>query len=232
MGDRRDFLIGMTTAAMAGEVPKPGTIYIPERHVETDRTYLLDFMEEFSFAMVVTAQPSLQITNVPTMLQRASEGWGSIWWHLAKANPQIDAMRGQVTVVFHGPHQYISPNWYQAKTAVPTWNFAIVHATGSPRRIDDDDAVAAGLRRLVMRNEGEYGGGGSWDLDQLPADQLKGMRGRIVAYEMAIERVEAKFKLGQERSQDDRDGVLKGLSRAPKSRDLLALTREYYARLH
>jgi transcriptional regulator len=113
---------------------------------------------------------------------------------------------------------------------VPTWNFAVVHVTGSPRRIDDDAAVAAGLRRLVMHNEGQYGGGGGWDYDQLPANQLQAMRGGIVAYEMVIERVEAKFKLGQERSQQDREGVLRGLAGAPKERDLLALTRAYYAR--
>ena len=230
MGDRRDFLIGMTTAAMLGDAAQQGTIYIPERHSEKDRAYLLDFMEEFSFVMVVTAQPTLQITNVPTLLNRVPDGWGSVWWHLAKANPQNEAMKGQTTIVFHGPHQYISPNWYQTKNAVPTWNFAVVHVTGTPRRIEDDAAVAAGLRRLVMRNEGQYGGGGSWDLDQIPASQLKSMRGGIVAYEMAIEKVEAKFKLGQERSEEDREGVLKGLAQAPKERDLLALTRAYYAR--
>ena len=230
MGDRRDFLIGMTMAAMPGQVPEQGTIYIPERHSEKDRACLLDFIEEFSFAMVVTGQPAVQITNVPTILERAPEGWGKIWWHLAKANPQNEAMKSQTTIVFHGPHQYISPNWYRTNNAVPTWNFAVVHVTGSPRRIDDDAAVAAGLRRLVMRNEGKYGGGGAWDYDQLAASQLQGLRGGIVAYEMAIARVEAKFKLGQERSEQDREGVLKGLARAPRQRDLLALTKEYYSR--
>jgi transcriptional regulator len=187
-------------------------------------------MEEFSFAMVVTGRPSVQITNVPTILERAPDGWGKIWWHMAKANAQNEAMREPVTVVFHGPHQFISPNWYETKNSVPTWNFAVVHVTGSPRRIDDDAAVAAGLRRLVMRNEGKYGGGGAWDFDRIPESQLKAMRGGVVAYEMAIERVEAKFKLGQEHSEQDREGVLKGLARAPKERDLLALTKAYYAR--
>jgi transcriptional regulator len=230
MGDRRDFLIGMTMAALPGTGPGQSTIYIPERHLEKDRALLLDFIEEFSFAMVVTGQPSVQITNVPTILERAPDGTDKIWWHLAKANAQNEAMKGPVTIVFHGPHQFISPNWYQAKSAVPTWNFAVVHVTGSPRRIDDDAAVAAGLRRLVMRNEGKYGGGGDWSYDQIPESQLKAMRGGIVAYEMAIEKAEGKFKLGQERSEQDREGVLQGLARAPKEGDLLALTKSYYAR--
>jgi transcriptional regulator len=230
MSDRRDFLFGMTMAALPGQAPEPGTIYIPERQLETDRPFLLDFMEEFSFAMLVTGRPSIQITNVPTILERAPDRWGKLWWHQSKANAQNEAMQGPVTVVFHGPHQFISPNWYETKNAVPTWNFAVVHVTGVPRRIDDDAAVAAGLRRLVLRNEGKYGGGGAWDFDRIPENQLKAMRGGIVAYELAIERVEAKFKLGQERSEQDREGVLKGLARAPRERDLLALTKAYYAR--
>lgn len=220
----------MTMAALPGTGPEQSTIYIPERHAEKDRAFLLDFIEEFSFAMVVTGQPSVQITNVPTILEREPEGWGKVWWHLAKANAQNEAMKGPVTIVFHGPHQFISPNWYQSKTAVPTWNFAVVHVTGTPRRIDEDAEVAAGLRRLVMRNEGKYGGGGDWNYDKIPEAQLKSMRGHIVAYEMPIERVEGKFKLGQERDEQDRAGTLQGLSRAPKERDLLALTKAYYAR--
>ena len=218
-------------AAMPGPAPEQGTIYIPDRHSEKDRAFLLDFVEEFSFAMVVTGQPSVQITNVPTLIERAADGWGKVWWHLAKANPQNEAMKGPVTIVFHGPHQFISPNWYQTKNAVPTWNFAVVHVTGTPRRIDDDAEVAAGLRRLVMRNEGKYGGGGDWNYDKIPESQLKSMRGNICAYDMAIEKVEGKFKLGQERNEQDREGTLQGLSRAPKERDLLALTKAYYARL-
>lgn len=223
-------MLGMTMAALPGTGPEPPTIYIPERHAEKDRAFLLDFIEEFSFAMVVTGQPSVQITNVPTVLERAAEGWGKIWWHLAKANSQNEAMKGPVTIVFHGPHQFISPNWYQSKTTVPTWNFAVVHVTGTPRRIDDDAAVAAGLRRLVMRNEGKYGGGGDWSYDKIPESQLKSMRSHIVAYEMAIEKVEGKLKLGQEHDEQDREGVLRGLAKAPKERDLLALTKAYYAR--
>jgi len=220
----------MTMAAIPGQAPEPGTIYIPERHLEKDRAFLLDFIEEFSFAMVVTGQPSVQITNVPTILERSPDGKDKIWWHLAKANTQNEAMKGSVTISFHGPHQFISPNWYEGKNAVPTWNFAVAHVTGTPRQIEDDVAVAAGLRRLVIRNEGKYGGGGDWDFDKIPEAQLKAMRGGIVAYEMAIERLEGKFRLGQERSEQDREGVIKGLAHAPKERDLLALTKAYYAR--
>jgi transcriptional regulator len=231
MPERRDFLAGLAFLTMEGEAAAADTIYIPERHAEKDRGLLQDFMEEFSFAMILTAQGGLRVTNVPTLVERNATGWGSLWWHLAKANPQNEALAagGECLVVFHGPHAYISPNWYQTKNAVPTWNFAVVHARGTVKRLDDDAAFAANLGRLVANNEAHYGGGDQWDFQKLPESYLKGMRQGIVAYQMEIQTVEAKFKLGQERSAADKDGVLKGLERK-QQRTIRDLTRAYYAR--
>jgi len=223
MPKRREFLmslpaLGLEPTAQAGEQT---TIYIPARH--------LDFMEEFSFAMLVTAKGGVRITNVPTLLDRSADGWGKLWWHIARSNAHNQVFDGgtECTVVFHGPHGYISPNWYSAKNSVPTWNFAVVHATGKPRRLDDDAAFAKSLERLVARNED----GGDWALSKLSDSYLKGMRQGIVAYEMVIEQVEAKFKLGQDRSADDRAGILKGLKTGRKERSLPELTASYYARI-
>ena len=221
-------------ASVAAAEAQETTIYIPEKQSEKDRPFLLDFMDEYSFAMLVTGQPSVQITNVPTVLDRAaggSGGWGKLWWHLAKSNSQNAAMKGPVTVVFRGPHGYISPNWYQSTNAVPTWNFAVVHVTGTPRRIESDAELAAGLRGLVGQNESRYGGGDHWSFDQLADSYLKGMRAGVVGYEMTIDKVEGKFKLGHERKEEDRAGVLKGLEKSPKERDLPTLTKAYYRRI-
>jgi transcriptional regulator len=235
MPKRRDFLLTLSALGLepAAEAAEQSTIYIPARQLETDRTVILEFMEEFSFAMLVTAKGGVHITNVPTLLDRSAEGWGKVWWHIAKGNPQNQLFDGatECTVVFHGPHSYISPNWYSAKTAVPTWNFAVVHATGKPRLVDDDAARAKSFERLVARNEGAYGGGGDWDFSKLPDSFLKGMRQGIVAYEMVIDQIEAKFKLGQDRAPDDRAGILKGLKTGRKERSLLELTEAYYARI-
>jgi transcriptional regulator len=234
MPERRDFLIGLSAMlAMNQEAAAADTIYIPAAQSEKDRTLLLDFMEEYAFAMIVTSKGGLRITNVPTILSRDKDGWGSLWWHIAKNNPQNNAFDGaeEALVVFHGPHSYISPNWYNTKSAVPTWNFAVVHATGKPKRIESDEAFAAGLKRLVDTNEGHYGGGEKWVYDKLPESYLKGMRQGIVGYEMQIQTVEGKFKLGRERNQTDREGILKGLAESKKERNILDLTRDYYARL-
>jgi transcriptional regulator len=233
MPERRDFLIGLSAMlAMDEEASAADTIYIPERHAEKDRPFLIDFMEEFAFAMIITSKGGIRVTNVPTLFNRDANGWGSIWWHLAKSNPQNNSLDGteEALVVFHGPHGYISPNWYTTKNAVPTWNFAVVHVKGTPTRIDDDKAFAGNLTRLVNKNEGQYGGGDTWDYSKLPESYLKGMRQGIVPYEMKIESVEAKFKLGHERTEKDREGVIAGLTANKGERTLLELTRDYYNR--
>ncbi len=228
MPERRDFLIGLSSLLAAeGEADAADTIYIPERHAETDRAFLLDFIEEFSFGMVISSQGGLRASNVPTLLKRP----GTIWWHLAKSNPQNSALAAgaEVMVVFRGPHAYISPNWYQTRNSVPTWNFAVVHARGKVTRLDDDAAFAQSLSQLVARNEARYGGGDRWNYKDLPESYLKGMRQGIVAWQLEIESLEGKFKLGHERSAADREGTIKGLER-PQERDILALPRAYFDR--
>ena len=106
----------------------------------------------------------------------------------------------------------------------------MVNVSGKPRRIDDDEAFAASLVKLVKKNETKYGGGKVWDLTKMPAAYLKGMRQGIVAYEMTIEKVEGKFKLGQERVAADRPLILKGLE-TPQGRSIHELTRDYYERM-
>ena len=235
MPKRRAFLMALSALGLepTAEAASESTIYIPDRQRESDRAVILDFIEEFSFAMLVTAKGGVHVTNVPTLFDRSPEGWGKVWWHIARGNAQNQVFDGgaECTVVFHGPHGYISPNWYGAKNAVPTWNFAVVHATGKPRRVDDDAAFTKSLERLVARNENLYGGGGDWNFSKLPESYLKGMRQGIVAYEMVVDQVEAKFKLGQERSPGDRAGVLKGIKAGRKERNLAELTEAYYARI-
>ena len=233
MAERRHFLLGLPGLAGAAEVASD-SLYIPDRHVERDRELLMGFFEEYSFAMVITAGGGIRVTNVPTIYERPGGGgsWGKLWWHLAKNNPQDEAMNGEAEAlaVFHGPHAYISPSWYAARPTVPTWNFAVVHCHGKPRRVDDDAAFARSLDQLVTRNEKKYGAGKAWELSSMHPEYLTGMRQQIVAYEMTVEKVEAKFKLGQERTAGDRAGVLRGLER-PQGRNIFELTRDYYSRL-
>jgi len=131
-------------------------------------------------------------------------------------------------IVFRGPHGYISPMWYQTRAAVPTWNFAVVHATGRLRPVTDPSALRAFLARLIDKFETYQGSG--YDFSKLPDSYINGMLSGIVGFEMPIELLEGKFKLGQERSEGDRQGILSHLQKARGDRSLHDLTESFYNR--
>jgi transcriptional regulator len=155
--------------------------------------------------------------------------YGTVFGHISAQNPQRAAFDGghQAVVVFRGPHGYISPAWYANKRAVPTWNFAVVHVSGRPTLIEGPDATRSLLARLIKKFEAKSGT--AYDFDELPADYVAGMMKGIVPFSMEIEAIEGKFKLGQERSQGDRDGVLAHLPAAkPHERTLTEVTAAFY----
>jgi transcriptional regulator len=131
--------------------------------------------------------------------------------HLARPNPQCaDLMAGgDALVVFAGPHAYISPSWYGAQPAVPTWNYASVHAYGAARAINDKDWLAELLRRLSERHEAPEAT--PWRMQDQPAAFLSGMLNGIVGFEIAISRLEGKFKLSQNRPAADRPLIVAAL---------------------
>jgi transcriptional regulator len=109
-----------------------------------------------------------------------------------------------VLAVFSGPHAYVSPSWYEKHPAVPTWNYAAVHVHGRPRIIDDPDGVRATVQRLVERHEADLEP--PWRMD-LPQSYETGMLRAIVAFEIEVSHIEAKFKLSQNRDDVDRRNV-------------------------
>jgi transcriptional regulator len=217
-------------AALAQDSPTPDrSLYIPRAHLVEDRTFLHDFMDEYAFVDLVTTTPTLRITHIPTFLERAMGRYGTVFGHISAQNPQRAAFDGghQAVIVFRGPHGYISPAWYANKRAVPTWNFAVVHVSGRPTLIEGPDARRSLLARLIKKFEAKSGT--AYDFDELPADYVAGMMKGIVPFSMEIEAIEGKFKLGQERSQGDRDGVLAHLPAAkPHERTLTEVTAAFY----
>jgi transcriptional regulator len=161
------------------------------------------------------------------MLFRPEAGaHGTLISHMARANPQWQhfASGGEALAIFHGPHSYISPSWYQTAPAVPTWNYATVHAYGAPAIFSDHERVVSLLRETVSFYETSFKQPWPGDLPDDYRDKL--MRG-IVAFEIPIARIEGKFKLGQNRSAEDTQGVFDALSRADDadSRALAQLMR-------
>lgn len=208
---RRDLFVGFAMGAgqsSGQETAGAGSIYIPQAHKVEDRAFLHDFMDEYSFVDLVTAMPEPWITHIPAILDRKVSPMGTIYGHIARNNAQTRALFDghHAVIVFRGPHAYISPSWYKSKQSVPTWNFGVVHASGKLQAVTDKKQLRDFLGRLIEKNEHRFAAGSDYDFHALPDSYIDGMLGGIVGFSMEIEKLEGKFKLGQERA--DRDQVL------------------------
>ena len=232
--NRRDLLAGLAMAALPADMPAPDesspSLYIPKVHLVEDRKLLHDFMDEFAFVNLVTATPSIRITHIPVLLNRNRGNVGTIYGHIARHNPQSETFDGKqaAVIVFQGPHSYISPSWYTKAEVVPTWNFAVVHASGTLKPIEDKKALHDLLAQLIHKFEDPKHT--PYDFSKLPDSYTYPMIQNIIGFEMEIELLEGKFKLGQERSVGDKQGILKGLAATKPERSLLDLTAAFYQR--
>ncbi len=202
-------------------------MYIPSHFRVDDEAKLAAFMRRYSFATFITHDGSAPFaTHLPMLLRPEAGPHGTLLSHVARANPQWQhfASGREALAVFHGPHSYISPSWYQAEVAVPTWNYAVVHAYGVPKVFTGHERIISLLRETVSAYESSFEQ--PWP-GILPDDYREKMMQNIVAFEVPITRVEGKFKLGQNRSTADTQGVFAALSRAedPDSRALAELMR-------
>lgn len=203
-------------------------VYLPPHFTETDRDALAAHIERHEFALVVShGAAGLVASHVPLLLDRDGEDW-RLLGHLARPNPQLAAFAegGEALAIFSGPHAYVSPRWYEAGPAVPTWNYADVHAYGSVRLVADEAWLRGFLRRLSQRHE--MPAAAPWRIEDLPAAYLAGMLKGIVGFEIAVTRLEGKFKLSQNRPAADRPRIIAALEAAddPDARALARLMRE------
>jgi len=234
--NRRDLLAGLAfasvgTSAQSRTGGESESLYIPKPQLVEDRGFLHDFMDEFAFVDLVTVAPTLRITHIPVFLDRSAGPYGTIHGHISKQNPQSATFDGVQTgvLVFHGPHGYISPTWY-AKTGnvVPTWNFAVVHATGTLRPVAGKKELNDLLSRLIAKFEKREGT--KYDFAKVEDSYKYGLMGGIIGFELEIELLEGKFKLGQDRSSEDRQSLLQKLGGAKAPRTLGELTASFYER--
>ncbi len=187
-------------------------MYIPKAFRVEERALLIAFMRAHNFATVVTTGAAgLAATSVPLTVHDDGTTLKLIG-HFAKANPQAqDLVGGDGLVLFAGPHAYVSPKWYEAHEAVPTWNYMAVHVYGKLRamRVDDSPAeIEQALIDLIAQHEPGYQA--HWD--SLSERYRDGMRHGIVGFELVAERIEGKFKLSQNRSAVDQATVAAALS--------------------
>jgi transcriptional regulator len=197
-------------------------MYVPRHFEVTDTAWCHALMRAQSFAMMITADDAGApfVTHLPMLLDAGRGALGTLRGHVARANPHwryLAAGRPTV-VVFAGAHAYVSPSWYATHPSVPTWNYVAVHASGTGALVEDASRVKALLADLVHVYEGA--GKTAWAFESLPDDYVAGMQRGIVAFEIAIDRLEGKAKLSQ-----NRDAVDQG-----RTRDALAATEDPLAR--
>jgi transcriptional regulator len=185
-------------------------MYIPEAF-SMGLAEALDRIEAHGFAVLVsTVDGRLLATHLPLLLDRGRGERGTLLGHLARGSAHARALASGVEslAVFRGPHGYVSPAWYADQPSVPTWNYFAVHARGTPRTVDDPAAVRAMLARLVATYETA---GSGWSMASLPEGYLDGMMRGIVAFEMPIAYIDAKAKMSQNRSSEDRRRIAAAL---------------------
>ena len=204
-------------------------VYLPPLFTESDQEVLVAHIERHDFgALISHGAAGLIASQIPFLVERRN-GALYLLGHLARANPQcvdLEAADGEVLAMFAGPHAYISPGWYEAGPAVPTWNYATVHAYGRARTITEPGPLRDLVRRLSERHEAREEAS-PWRMDDLPEDYLAGMLRGIVGFEIAVSRLEGKFKLSQNRPAADRPRIAAALKRRgdPEAQAVAALMR-------
>lgn len=204
-------------------------MYVPEPFKVDDDPEVEAFLQRYDFATIVSANPAgLVATHVPVVVRRAGSGL-VVLGHVARANPHWKHMDGtaESLAIFHGPHGYVSPTWYANSPAVPTWNYAVVHVYGRPLARQEPAFIEDVLSDLVNRYEGP--GPDAWRIEGLPLEYRTRQLSRIVGFEMPVVRLEAKFKLGQNRAAVDRARTIDELERmgSPEASNLAAFMRSH-----
>ncbi|MEI7038081.1 FMN-binding negative transcriptional regulator [Fulvimonas yonginensis] len=190
-------------------------MYTPSAFRETRLPVLHAAIEEIALASLVSTEAGgMQVSHIPMLLARDEGPYGTLYGHIARANAH-GALRGAASLaIFLGTHGYISAGWYPGKRThgkeVPTWNYIAVHAHGTLETFDDPAALRQLLGKLTDRHE--RGRTEPWRIDDAPAEYIDRMLGAITGLRLSIERLEGKWKLSQNRTAADRQGVLAGLA--------------------
>src|SRR6185436_13722196 len=191
-------------------------MYLPAQFEETRVEELHALIRAHPLGTLITLSPSgLEANHIPFEVHPEPGPFGTLRAHVARANPvwrEFSADAGAL-VVFHGPSAYITPSWYAAKQetgkVVPTYNYAVVHAHGPLRAIEDRDWLRALVGRLTDRFEAPREA--PWQVTDAPAQFVDNLLGAIIGLEIPITRMSGKWKMSQNRPAVDLAGIVEGL---------------------
>jgi transcriptional regulator len=204
-------------------------MYIPNYFAENDVDRLHAAIERYPFATLVSSSGGeLEASHLPFLLDRNGGARGTLLGHMAKANLQWRraAAEQQVLVIFSGPHAYISPQWYQASGAVPTWNYVAVHAYGPLELIEEAVTTREILDNTVALFESSQSQ--PWKMTDNAADLVERLLQQVIAFRIPIDRLEGKWKLNQNRPAEQRERVIAKLIQQcdENSQDVAELMRK------
>lgn len=187
-------------------------MYIPSYFKIEDRAIVYDVMKEHSFATLISQHNGIPFaTHLPLLLNNENT---YLYGHFARPNSQWkDIVNQTVLAIFHGPHCYISPSWYETNKAVPTWNYVTVHVYGEVELIEDEQELMASLQELVLKYEAPDSSYKLQDVDnEFLANMYKGVQG----FKIKINKIEGKAKLSQNHSRQRQELVINQLEQIPK----------------
>jgi transcriptional regulator len=204
-------------------------MYSPPYNRPEDRAEILAFMRANDFPLLITGTGgTLHASHLPVVVQERGEDV-LLDMHMAKNNPQWrEFFDDEVLVVFSGPHSYVSPRWYEQKERVPTWNYAAVHAYGTPKLIEGRAAKHAGQERLVATHDPEW----LAEFHNLREQYVTSMLEGIVNFEIKVTRLETRWKLSQNRGRREMELIAAELDKSADSsvRALAELTRKHFVK--
>jgi transcriptional regulator len=189
-------------------------VYIPEYFRVPDHEDAIKFMRANPFAILISSTDAGPFATHLPLFVRATPGEEKVvlHGHVAKANPHWRHLEQhpQCLAIFHGPHSYISPSNYTVLESVPTWNYGAVHLYGNAQVFSSPEALQGVLHELIHTFEPAYAA--QWA--SLDGGFRERMLKQIVGFEIEVTKMEAKFKLNQNRSREDQQNVIASLEKA------------------
>ena len=203
-------------------------MYLPKHFSVDDPALLAQLIAEYPLATIVgSLENQLEVNHLPLML---SSDRTKLYGHIARVNPLVKvagSSKTSVTAIFNGPQAYVTPAWYPSKKetgkVVPTWNYAVVHAQGDIKLIEDAQWLRSHVAQMTNIHEPTYQS--NWKLDDAPEDYVQMMLKAIIGIEIEVKSLVGKFKLSQNRPAQDYAAVVETIEKSPQ--EVLQEMRKY-----
>jgi transcriptional regulator len=209
-------------------------VYIPKANEEKRVSVMHELMLAHPLGSLVTMGASgLIASHIPMMLEKDGSEFGVLKGHISRANPQWKDFTSSVEAlaIFAGHQHYISASWYPGTQEdgkeVPTWNYEVVHAYGTLKLVEDERWLMAHLESLTDTHEASSER--PWKVSDAPESFIRSLLNGIIGLELPIRRLEGKWKVSQNRTASEREGVIEGLTKVntPESLVMRDLVKRY-----